>query len=220
MAFIGDYFPVWQDLSAEERQTIESAAVYRHAAKGTLLHSGGDDCVGLLVIAKGWLRAFIVSGEGREITLYRLFSRDICLFSGACMLKDIDFDISIEAGEDADFWVIPPGTYKELMDRSPVLSRYTNSLMAARFSEVMWLMDQVLFKRFDARLADFLLEEAGVEESDTLHLTHDQIARHLGTAREVVTRMLKNFAQEGLVTLARGTVTLTDRKGLETLGGA
>ena len=214
---LGDYFPIWDSLNAAERETLERAAIARTAPKGTLLHNGSADCVGLFVVRSGQLRAFILSEEGREVTLYRLFERDICLFSASCMMKSIQFDVSIEAEKDSELWVIPTDVYKALMGRSAVLANYTNELMAARFSEVMWLMEQIMWKSFDRRLAGFLVRESALDGGTTLRLTHERIAAHMGTAREVVTRMLRYFQDEGLVRLTRGEIELTDPKGLEAL---
>ena len=214
---LAEYFPIWEQLTAEEQTRLAQAAVKRNVAKGTLLHNGSADCVGLFVIRSGQLRAFIRSAEGKEITIYRLLERDICLFSASCIMNSIRFDIAIEAEKDSSLWVIPSGVYKKLMADSAAVANYTNQLMATRFSEVMWLVEQVMWQSFDRRLAAFLLAESALENSDTLPLTHDRIASHLGTAREVVTRMLRYFQGEGMVSLSRGAVTLTDRPRLEEL---
>lgn len=169
------------------------------------------------MVHSGQLRAYILSAEGREITLYRLFERDMCLLSASCMLRGIQFDITIEAEKDTAFWVIPAGLYRQLMEESAAVANYTNDVMSGRFSEVMWLMEQVLWQSFDKRLAGFLLEESRLEDSAVLSLTHERIAAHLGTAREVVTRMLRYFQQEGLVKLSRGTVEITAPQQLEAL---
>ena len=192
---------------------MESAAK-RIVPRGTLLHSGAKDCVGLLAVASGQLRAFMLSSEGKEITIYRLFERDICLFSASCMMSSIQFDIAIEAEKDSQLWVIPADIFKHFMEESIAVANFTNQLMANRFSEVMWLIEQIMWKSFDQRLAAFLLEESSLEQSSTLNITHDKIAAHLGTAREVVTRMLRYFQSEGMVTLSRGTIRLIDCKKL------
>lgn len=212
-----DYFPVWDRMTDGERELLLGAAVKRSAPRGTLLHNGSADCVGLFIVRSGQLRAFILSDEGKEVTLYRLFERDICLFSAACMMKNIQFDLNIEAEKDSELWVISADVYRELMNSSLAVSNYTNQLMASRFSEVMWLMEQIMWKSFDKRLAGFLLEESVLTGGDTLQITHDKIASHLGTAREVVTRMLRYFQSEGLISLTRGSVELTDKKRLEAL---
>ena len=173
----------------------------------------------MFVVKSGQLRAYSVSDEGKEITLYRLLERDICLFSAACMMSSIRFEITIETEKDSEIWIIPTETYHGIMEQSAVLANYTCQILASRFSEIMWLMDQILFKRFDARLATFLLEESAIESSDTLEITHERIANHMGTAREVVTRMLKYFQSEEMVSLTRGGVRLLDHAKLGKLAG-
>lgn len=215
-----EVFPVWDQLTQAQQATLERAAVCTHAPKGTVLHNGSADCLGLLLVCSGQLRGYILSQEGREITLYRLFERDMCLFSASCMLRSIQFDIQIQVEKDAAFWVIPPDVYKALMEQSAAVANYTNEVMSTRFSEVMWLMEQVMWKSFDKRLADFLRQESVLEGTTHLELTHEKIANHMGTAREVVTRMLRYFQQEGLVSLSRGAVDLEDEAALEKLSHA
>ena len=214
-----DYFPVWEQLTKEDQLLLQRSAVLRHSSAGTILHNGNADCVGLFIVCTGQLRAFILSEEGREITLYRLFERDMCLFSASCLLHNIQFDITIEAERDCDYWLIPPDVFQKLMHSSLAVSNYTNELMASRFSDVMWLIEQILWKSFDKRLSAFLLEESNLDGSPVLKITHEKIAAHLGTAREVVTRMLRYFQSEGMVSLTRGTIELTDLKKLQALAG-
>ena len=209
-----DFFPFWQGLSEEWKARLTEAAVYRKIEKGTVVHSGSADCLGLLLVCSGQLRAYIISEEGREITIYRLFERDICLFSASCMMRNIQFDITIEAEKDTEAWVIPPKLYRKLTEESAAAANYTNEVMGSRFSEVMWLMEQIMWNRFDRRLASFLLEESALEGSDSLLITHEKIANHLGSAREVVTRMLRYFQRDGLVELSRGTICVLSREKL------
>ena len=209
-----DFFPFWQGLSEEWKARLTEAAVYRKIEKGTVVHSGSADCLGLLLVCSGQLRAYIISEEGREITIYRLFERDICLFSASCMMRNIQFDITIEAEKDTEAWVIPPKLYRKLTEESAAAANYTNEVMGSRFSEVMWLMEQIMWNRFDRRLASFMLEESALEGSDSLLITHEKIANHLGSAREVVTRMLRYFQREGLVELSRGTICILSREKL------
>ena len=209
MTFEG-YFPVWDQLSENQRNRLLAALTLRTAKKGDILHRGGADCTGLFIIQSGQLRAYILSDEGRQITLYRLFDRDICLFSASCILRSIQFDITIEAQKDTVFWVIPAEIYQQIVQESTELSNYTNEIMAGRFSEVMWLMEQVMWKSLDKRLAAFLMEESSIEGGPELKITHEIIANHLGTHREVITRMLRYFQEEGLVALSRGTSFFRD----------
>ena len=212
-----EFFPIWDKLTEDQRQRITAASEFRKVNKGTVLHNGSLDCLGLLLIRSGQLRAYILSDEGREITIYRLFERDICLFSASCVMPDIQFDIVIESEKDTELWIIPACLYKELMQESLAVSNYSNQLVSAHFSDLMWLVEQIMWKSFDRRLAAFLLEESQLEDTDSLKITHEKIANHMGTAREVVTRMLRYFQNEGMVRLTRGTVDITDRKKLSDL---
>ena len=205
-----DFFPIWDQLTKTQQDRISSAAIPRFAEKGKIIHNGSTNCTGLLLTEHGQLRAFILSDDGREITIYRLFDRDICLFSASCMMHSIQFDVTVQAEIDTTFWIIPADIYQEIMRESAPLANFTNEIMATRFSEVMWLMEQVLWKSVDKRLAGFLVEEITIEKSMVLKITHGTIASHLGTAREVVTRMLKYFQNEGIVKLSRGTVEIID----------
>lgn len=215
-----DFFPVWDRLTADQQAQITGNVVLRTAAKGTILHNGSADCTGLLLVRSGQLRAYILSDEGREITIYRLFDRDLCLLSASCIMRSIQFDVTIEAEKDTSFWLIPSDVYKELMEASAPVANFTGEVMAARFSEVMWLIEQIIWKSLDKRLAAFLLEECILDGTDSLRITHEMIGNHLGTAREVVTRMLRYFQSEGMVKLARGTITITDKEKLQAVCNA
>lgn len=214
------YFPIWNKITPAQQQLLEGNAVSRKVEKGTMIHNGSIDCTGLLLIESGQLRAYILSDEGREITLYRLYDRDFCLFSAPCVMNSIQFDIAIEAEKDTTMWVISSDIYQRIMKESAVVSNFTNETMASRFSEVMWLMEQIMWKSFDKRLAGFLVEECSLEGTNTLKITHETIANHVGTAREVVTRMLRYFQNEGMVKLTRGTVEITDEAKLIQLQNA
>ena len=212
-----DYFPIWNKMTPSQQDLLTSAAERLQAKGGTVVHNGSLDCLGLLLIRSGQLRVYTLSSEGREITLYRLFEHDICLFSASCVMPNIQFDVIIETEKDADMWVLPSCLFKDLMEESAVVANYANQLISSRFSEVMWLMEQIMWKSFDKRLASFLLEESALEGTNALKITHEKIANHMGTAREVVTRMLRYFQGEGMVKLTRGTVELTDSKQLRRL---
>ena len=176
---VKDFFPMWDRLSPGQRDRLSAAVLERRVGKNEIIHSGDMDCTGLFLIRSGQLRAFILSDEGREISIYRLFERDICLFSASCIMRSIQFQVTIQAEKDSLLWVIPAEVYRQIMEESAPLANYTNEIMASRFSEVMWLIEQVMWKSFDRRLAAFLLEEAALENSDLLKLTHAVSYTHL-----------------------------------------
>lgn len=212
-----NYFPIWNKLTSRQQESIKSNLAYRSVEKGTILHNGSMDCTGLFLIRAGQLRAYILSDEGREVTIYRLFDRDICLFSASCMMNSLQFDITIEAEKDSDVWVIPVEVYKSIMEESAAAANFTNEIMASRFSEVMWLIEQIMWKSLDKRVAGFLLEEISLEQTATLKITHETVANHLGTHREVITRMLKYFQNEGMVKLSRGTIEIISEDKLSSI---
>ena len=207
-------FPIWDQLTGAQQDRIRGSLTSRSVQKGALIHSGSADCTGLLLVRSGQLRAYILSEAGREITLYRLFERDVCLLSASCLIRSLQFDAAIEAEKDSSLWILPAEVYQQLREESAPVSNYTSELMAARFSEVMWLMEQILWQRMDKRVAAFLLEEAAIEGTGRLSITHEAIANHLGTHREVVTRMLRYLQNEGMVRLSRGAVALIAPKEL------
>ena len=212
-----DQFLIWDKLTLEQQEKLTAGVISRRVPKGTVIHNGSMDCTGFLLVKSGQLRAYILSDEGREMTVYRLFDRDMCMFSASCVMNSLQFEIVIKAEKDTELWIIPPELYKELMEQSAPVANYTNEIMATRFSEVMWLIEQIMWKSLDKRVASFLLEEAVIENTCQLKITHEAIANHLGTHREVITRMLRYFQSEGMVKLTRGTVELIDEKKLKQL---
>ena len=211
------YFPIWEKLTASQQERILSVSVFQKVKSGTVLHDGGPNCLGMLLVRSGQLRAYMLSDEGREVTISRFFEMDICLFSASCVMPNMQFDVFIEAEKDSELWVIPACLYQNLMEESLAVAQYSHNLITNHFSELMGLMEQIMWKSFDKRLAAFLLEESRLEQSNVLKITHERIANHMGTAREVVTRMLRYFQSEGLVKLTRGAVELTDPKRLQQL---
>ena len=212
-----EYLPFWNKLTAEQKQKVENVIEFRQIKKDTHIHDSSADCLGLVAVRSGQLRAYILSEDGREITISRMTQYDVSLLSASCVMPDMQFNVMIEAEKDTEFWSIPACLFKNLVEESLAVSNYSRNLLSGNFSELMWLMEQIMWKSFDKRLAAFLLEESQLEETDTLRMTHEKIANHMGTAREVVTRMLRYFQSEGVVQLTRGTIEITDREKLETL---
>ena len=163
------------------------------------------------------LRVYIMSEDGKEITLYRIYPGELCILSASCVLSSITFDVYIDAVEDSQVLQVSSSVISLLMHDNIYVEAFANRAAAERFSDVMWAMQQILFMSFDRRLAIFLLDESASLGTDRLPLTHEQIAKLMGSAREVVTRMLKYFSQEGYVALSRGCVTLLDKKALRKL---
>ena len=211
------FLPFWAKLTEAQRTMLRDTVRERRFARGSVVQNTSENCLGLLLVTGGQLRVYTASEEGRELTLFRLFERDICLFSASCILASFQAGVMISAQEDTTVLHIPPDVYKRLMQESAPVANYTNELMASRLSEVMWLLDQLQNKKMDTRIAAFLIEESRIQGSAVLAITHEEIANHLGSAREVVTRMLRYFQSEGLIRSGRGVLTLLDEKRLLSL---
>ena len=212
-----DYLPFWNKLTGDQQQRIANVIEFRQIKKGTHIHDSSADCLGLVAVRSGQLRAYILSEDGREITISRLTQYDVSLLSASCVMPDMQFNVMIEAEKDSEFWSVPACLFKNLVDESLAVSNYSRNLLSGNFSELMWLMEQIMWKSFDKRLAAFLLEESRLEGTTQLKITHEKIANHMGTAREVVTRMLRYFQNEGMVQLTRGAIEITDEEKLENL---
>lgn len=207
----------WERLSEPEKRLLCDNTMPVRYAKGTVVHGGGEDCIGVILLKSGQLRTYILSEDGRDVTLYRLFKGDVCVLSASCVLDAITFDVFIDAEEDTEILLINSAIFHQLADQNIYVKCFGYQLATTRFSDVMWAMQQVLFMSADQRLAIFLIDELSKNGGDEIKLTHEQIARYMGSAREVVSRMLKYFAQEGVVTLSRGGLKVVDKAKLRQL---
>ena len=188
-----------------------------HYDKGAHVHSPTETVSASCCCGRAKLRAYLLSEDGRDVTLYRLFAGDVCILSASCVLDAVTFDVHIDAEEPVEAYCIGAGAFKRVMDENIYVRCYAYQMTAESYSETMWAMQQILFMSADRRLAIFLTDELAKTGGNDLRMTHDQIARYMGSAREVVSRMLKYFAQEGLVKLWRGGLTVLDKPRLQKL---
>ena len=207
----------WEHLSSSEKEFLIAHTNVFHYNRGTIMHAGKMDCIGILMIKSGVLRASLISEEGREVTLYRLNADQVCVLSASCVLQSITFDVLIAAETDCDIVQISSNAFAKISRNNVYAELFSYKTATERFSDVMWTMQQVLFMRFDQRLATFLIQEATKNHSNTLYMTHEQIAKYIGSAREVVSRMLKYFSNEGYINLSRGTIHIIQQEKLLTL---
>lgn len=213
--FLQTTLPFWNHLTPVQQDSLKKDIVKQHFSVGESLHTGSENCSGLFLIQSGQLRVYMISESGREVTLYRLFDRDVCIFSASCIMRNITFDVYVEIEKDTDCFLLPTASYRQLANEAISVQAFMNDLMESRFSDVMWVIDQVLFASFDRRLSNFLLEQSNIQQSDTIMITHEKIANNIGSAREVVTRMLKYFQSEGIVRLFRGGIEILNKKKLQ-----
>ena len=209
-------FPFWEQITDADRRFICEQSVKKQYEKGTNLHNGSD-CSGVIFVCSGSLRAYMLSDDGKEITLYRLHKGDMCMLSASCVLQSITFEVIVDAEENSECIVLSGAAFKQMSEKYPDIRIFALETAVSRFSDVMWVMQQVLFMSMDKRLAIFLHDESVRLSSDTISLTQEQIAKYIGSAREVVSRMLKYFASEGILEVSRKGITILDRQKLRHL---
>ncbi|MGF6375482.1 CRP/FNR family transcriptional regulator [Clostridiales Family XIII bacterium PM5-7] len=206
------FLPFWDKLTVDQQEALLAQTTMQRYEANSPVHRGNNDCIGILLVASGRLRTFMLSEDGREITLFPMAEGDICVLSASCILNAITFDVYIDAETDATIYQINSGFFQRLAEENIYAENFMYKVAMGRFSEVMWVMEQVLFMSMDKRMANFLLEE--MDETCQINMTHAQIAKHIGTAREVISRMLKYFSDQGYIRQSRGTIEILDIKKL------
>ena len=212
-----DYLPFWEKLNKEEQTLLKDNCKTVNYKKGSHVYSASEECLGVLVILKGSLRTYILSDEGREVTLYNLYENDVCVLSASCVLSQITVDVFVDAREDCSLLLISPAAFSSVMKTNVYAENFMLRITAERFSDTMWAMQQILFMGFDKRLAIYLLDEMNRKNTNVIKTTHGDIAKEIGSAREVVSRMLKSFAEDGVVSINRGAVEIINKKYLQNL---
>ena len=208
-----EIFPFWNNIQKQDQKYLLANTSIKTFKKEQAVHNN-QECSGLFIVIKGRLRLYMLSNEGKEITLYRLAPSDICMLSASCVLQSITFDVYVDAEEESECIMINGSSFHELSEKYMEVKNFALEKAVQRFSDVMWIMQQIVFMSMDKRLALFLLDEIHNLQGNTITLTHEQIARHLGTAREVVSRLLKHFASDGLIEVSRKGITIINKKKL------
>lgn len=215
--FLTDCIPFFTHLNLDEKKQIKQTARRQVLAKGEYLSEQNNECRGLIAMRAGRIRAFVLSEEGREITLFRMVEKDICILSAACLFKNLHFTIYLEVEKDSIIYLIPSNVIDELSQYNMKVKEYLLETMTSRFSSAMWVMEQAIFDTLSKRIASFLLEQVTLENSQTLSLTHEIIAKNIGSAREVVSRMLKDFEKKQIISTSRGKICIDDLEKLKLL---
>lgn len=215
--YLIEHLPFYSHLSKTEQTLLINNTSKRTYHKSELVYGGTTECLGVLLVKKGDLRAHLLSEQGKDVTLYRLFKGDICMLSASCILNSITFDVNVTAESPTEVYIIQATAFQKLMNQNVYVENFSYKVTTEHFSDVMWTMEQILFMSFDERLAIFLLDEATKYKTTRLTVTHNTIATFIGSAREVVSRMLKYFENEGIVQLSRGGIEILDMEKLRAI---
>ncbi len=211
----------WEHLSDEEKKRVEDFAVIREYQAGNILHAMEGDCLGLVVVLEGSVRAYMMSEEGREITLYHIRTGEWDVLTASCIMYQVTFDTQMVIEQNSRILIVPTTVLAGLKQNNVYVRSFIYETLTERFSDVMWTIQQILFYGIDQRVAAFLLnhaEQPAAERTSSagaqVRATHEQIAREINTAREVVARIIKRFADDGIVETARGRIIITDPERL------
>ncbi len=210
-------FPFWNKLSDPEKAALLDNISDIRYEKGTSLSGSDDSCAGVFLVRSGTLRVYMLSDEGKDLTLFRLNPGELCILSASCVLKMIRFEVLMEAETECRILVVNAGFFSDLSERNVWVENFSYKIAAERFSDVMEAIQKIFFLSVDKRLANFLLEEMERSGEDVVYATHEQIAKYIGSAREVVSRTLKSFYVLGAVELSRKGIKIVDKKLLRSM---
>jgi CRP/FNR family transcriptional regulator, anaerobic regulatory protein len=215
--FLRNCIPFYAQLNIDEQEQLKQATSKRKVTKGEQFSDLNDPCNGLIVLKNGRIRAFILTVDGREMTLFRLQEKDICILSASCLFKNVNFTVYLDVEKDSSIYLIPTIVFEKLSHNNIKVKEYLLENMSSRFSSAIWVMEHVVFGSLSKRVASFILEQTLLEDNQTLYITHEVIAKNIGSAREVISRMLKYFEQEQIISTARGKICVLDQEKLKIL---
>lgn len=207
-------FSFWNQLTEKQKERIHRSWRLELFDKGRIIYNTTQGCKGVLILQKGSMRIYMVSPEGREVTLYRLNEGEVCVLAAACLMEEIDFDILIEAVEYTETVTIPAADLQPIIKENKVFENYLYKKTAERFTDVMWTIQNILFKKVDQRIARCLLEEMFRQDCEVVEITQEEIAHEIGSAREVVTKTMKHMAGDQLIKNGRGKVEILNKQEL------
>ena len=201
----------------EIEKLLDAASEVTLPAKTTVFHQG-DACSNYILVLEGSVRVMTRAENGREIVLYRLGAGDSCVLTTSCLFGNSHYPAEGITDNEVRALVIPASVFQRVLQSSPAFREFVFASFSEHLGSLITLVEEVAFGRLDMRLAKHLLEHADAD--NTLHITHQQLATELGTAREVVSRQLKDFEQQGWLTLQRGSLTLLDPDAMEIMSSS
>lgn len=210
-----EQLPFWNDLSPSEKALVHGKAKIKSYRKTCPVRRTDRPCPGMIHVLSGKVRVYIISPEGREITLFYLNKGDSCVFTAYCVLKHIVFEASVVAESDVRLLNIGPKTLSLLEESNINVRCFSYELATMRFSTALWVMQEIIFTRFDKRLARLLLEMQRQEGSSEIKIRQEDIACLVNAARESVARMLRHFVNDGLIVCRRGCIVISNSAALQ-----
>ena len=212
-----DYFsqqPFWPHLTGHQKSLLLENTRQVHYGCGDAVISERNNCLGILFPLHGILRIFLLAEDGRQITISRLHAGEPCVLTASCALPSLTFEVQIDAEEDCDVLLVPTSVFSLLMQENIYMEAFAYRLTCEHFSNIMGAVERIFFLTLEQRVAAFLIDESAERGTDALPFTQEKLAMAIGSAREAVSRTLKQFSQEGCVTLSRGCIRILSKSAL------
>lgn len=213
---IKNAFPLINEMISRETDELFNLVNFGVYPSGNVILEEGHSCQNFALIISGTIRVYKLSPEGKEITLYRIGRGDTCVLMLSCLLGNNEYPAIAEVEENVTLMAIPKSYFKQLFFKKPAWQEFVFNTLSIRLTEVMMVVEEIAFKSMDKRIAAFVYEKIDQNIKDpALEITHEEIAMELGTAREVVSRVLKDFEKKDIVELARGKIYIKDKIALK-----
>ena len=216
-SYLSDNLPFFKDLSEEEKIMIYNASHVEEYKLGELIYSKDKSCSGIVLVVKGQIRSFMSSSSGKEITLFKLFQNDLCILSSSCVYQNLSYDINPQVEENSSLIIIDGNFFKEVLNKNLSVHKFMLEITQSKLSEIMWVLEQVVFFSLEYRLSDYLINQYYLKNSLQIYITHEDIANDLGSSREVISRMLKRFEKDNLIQMSRGYIKIINIQKLKLL---
>ena len=211
-ALLLQHYPMLQSLPASQLEDLQASAAFMRVPAGTVMFDENQPCQGFPLLLSGNIRIIKAAASGRELQLYRVSPGESCILTSSCLLGHAPYHARGMAEADTEMVVLSPATFKKLLSTHEPFRDYIFNLFSERLTDLMQLVSAVAFQKLDQRLAALL-----VAKPNPVHATHQALADELGSVREIVSRLLKNFAEQGWVRLGREQIEITDAAALKRL---
>lgn len=207
--------PFYPILTASGRSVLQQYLESFSALSGQPVRENGTEPYGMIYVEEGTLSVLLLSEDGREVSIRQLRKGDYSFLSASRLITGLSFDVTMEAESDSKICALSNASLELLLKNNPAFALFVRNSISENFSDTVNFLQNILFRTIEQRLAIFLYTEMSAQGTTSLSLTHEQIARHIGSAREVVSRTLKHFSLQGIVSVSRGCVTVLNKEALK-----
>ena len=204
--------PILEHADPQLTREFQAEAFFARIAAGKDVFVEGDHAEAIALLISGVVRVYKIGETGREITLYRFGNGESCILTANAILSRKSFPAIATVERDAEAIMIPADTFRDWVKRHDLWREFVFDLLSDRLSTVMTVVDEVVFQRMDRRVASLLLTKSKIQHP--IQITHQEIAAELGSSREVISRILEDFSQRGIVESGRGTIEILDAEEL------